>query len=284
MLSRGGFELNEIWAQQANLVEADQRGRELARALVREPGDRESRMRLVAHLRRTGQHDEADHHELAPLVDDYQAAHKEATQAGRDQLGKPHDREAVMAAQAGGRKKGFAHSDMIQMARKHLQRKFERKPDPTGHKVIEDHEIAEHLAKHLNPENTLDHHHLTQQVIDIHGHRDGQGGGTTGTGADSNTTHYKAHALRRRENKPFDLRGPDWETRHPNDAHEREHGRSPHVEALKRSLTHNRAGTVKGHTVHVHHWGEDTMGLHHLTVHPGISGEHAAPVIQRHPN
>jgi len=284
MLSRGGFELTEIWAKQAQLVEDDARGRELERRLGAEPHDKELRGQLVAHLRRAGQDDEADSHELAPHVSDYQTAHKEATQAGRDQLGKPHNSEDVMAAGRVGYKKGFAHSDMIGLARKQLQRKLDRKPDPRGHKVIEDHEIAEHLAKHLNREDTLDGHHLTQQVLDLHGHRDGQGGGTTGTGADSDVNRYKAHALRRHENKPFDLRGPDWEIRHSNDAPESEHSRSPHVEALKRSLTHNRAGTVKAHAVNVHRWGENTMGLHQLTIHPGISGEHAKPVTQQHFN
>ena len=281
-LSRGGFELNEIWAEQVQLVEADQRGQSLRRALNAEPHDKELRGQLVAHLRRTGEHDEADSHELAPHISDYQAAHKEATQSGRDRLGKPHNKEAVVAAQAAGHRKGFAHDAMLNLGRRQLHRKLNRKPDPTGHLVTQDHEVAEHIAKHLNPKNTLDAHHLTQQIIDIHGHRHGQGGGTTGVGLDSGSSKFLAHALNRHENKPFHLRGPTWETRQPNDAHETEHARSPNVEALKRSLTRHRAGTVRAHAVHVHQWGEDTMGLHHLTVHPGVSGEHAKPVTQQH--
>lgn len=53
-LSRGGFELNEIWAQQANLIEADQKRRQLERRVQSDPDDHDAVARLDAHYTRFG--------------------------------------------------------------------------------------------------------------------------------------------------------------------------------------------------------------------------------------
>ncbi len=280
-LSRSGIDLSKIaLRQQQALDESVDRSLQRLQRQHSEEGSDETRTALIHGLRRADRHDEADAHELSPEVAKYQSAHRGATKAGREQLGRrfssPRD---LLGAHDHLHKKGFAHSEMIRLARRQLQRKLGRSPDPTGRKVIHDHEIAEHLTRHLDPNRTLDGHHLTQQILDLHRHRDGQGGGTISAGSDNAGHIYTAHAMNRRDNKPFDLRGSDWETRHSNDAPESDHSHSPSVEALKSSLSHHRAGTVRRHAIHVHQWGDDTMALHHLRVYPGVSGDHAKPTI-----
>ena len=81
ILSRSGSELNEIWYKQTSLLEMDERQRSRERSVLTNPNDEGARKHLVATLRRSNNHDEADRHLLQPHVDRFVAASRRLQKA-----------------------------------------------------------------------------------------------------------------------------------------------------------------------------------------------------------
>lgn len=81
-LSRSGLELNEIWAKQALMLEADERLRELERRW-RETGSPEDRAAYARASARTGRHREF----MAPFAKEFHSALNAWTQAKPSEMG-----------------------------------------------------------------------------------------------------------------------------------------------------------------------------------------------------
>lgn len=163
VLSRSGFELNEIWHWQAQLVEDDARTQNLRRRL--NSGDEDARRPLISTLRRAGDHDEADklhlHHHTQAFTEASsrlhaaeqtgdRKAHKRAENSvreARDSL-RAHSADALRA-------RGFDLSKLPSASERHRA-------------------IADHAAKHLpKQENWKKEHALLRH---FHGSKALMGG------------------------------------------------------------------------------------------------------------
>jgi hypothetical protein len=138
MLSRSGFELNEIWHRQAQLVEDDARTQNLRRRL--NSGDEDARRPLVSALRRVGDHDEADklhlYHHAKAFTEASSRLHE--TEKADDRKGRKKAESSVREARDNLR----AHaSDALR------DRGFDLSKLPSASERYR--AIADHAAKHL---------------------------------------------------------------------------------------------------------------------------------------
>ena len=251
MLSRSGFELNEIWHRQIDLVEADLKGQTLRRDVDVNPADEDARGQLVAHLRRTGQHDEADHHELSPHVHAYQEAHSTVTRLTRADFHRNLTREERNERGKAMTARETHYGNALSVAIKHVKRR-------TGEEAPKHEDVGEHLAKHLDPKKAVDNGDLTSQVLDLHHH---DWGGKRGGSYGRNQTYgeFKRDVDVHEYGHAHEFAGPDgepversrWAHERHNSEDEKDHAKHPGIEAIKRSLSHTGAGSVTSHHVNV---------------------------------
>lgn len=288
MLSRGGFELNEIWAKQAQLVEADTRLRNAERTFKADPGETRHRERYVAELRRAGDHDAADHHELDHHVHAYQKAHaamaKQARIVARHETGAPganaQERRNARGSQTALMAKRNEHyKTMWNTANRHEM--HSRGQEPGHAPFAERHEVGERIAKHLQPKHALDNDNLTHQVLDVHGHSIGG----RGYGRDRSQHLFNIHAQSHVWKRPIEADAAHYDTRHSKSAKPEALKKNERLEALKRSLTHTGAGHVANHIANHHDMHSQDVVIHAFEINPAKPGEkikHAEPHLIRH--
>lgn len=152
-LSRSGLELNEIWYQQANMLEADERIRSLERKHHANPADEGTREAYIRALRQRGDHDSAD----AVLL-------------------RPHAQRFADAVQrvSAASKKRDDHIDAG--ADPHTLGKLDDAHDKAMHDAGSAHGVYTHfVSKALhergdgNPLHNVDNASLRQRIIHAHG-------------------------------------------------------------------------------------------------------------------
>lgn len=278
VLSRSGFELNEIWYRQEQLVESDKQIQKIRRSL--NAGDESAREPLVLALRRAEDHDEADRVEIAPHVHGYQTTH--ATLARNAWTIEPYEsmlssyrppkiqkRVREQNGLAGDRNGHF--SKMLSTANKQLKNRLGRNPY--------EHELGEHIAKHLDPKKAIHNHNLTQQVLDVHEHR-------FGYGRNYLPAHFHFDAQRHRLNRPLESRtGAHYDRYRGIDVDVEEHTNHTKINALKRSLTLTGAGEITRHIVDIQRLHSRSVSIHEFDVRPvapGAKVKHVDPRINDH--